>query len=114
MTIQIANGSVEVTPQDKVHVINGCEFVIKIRKIGEDAYLVLGWNHGSGWSDGVFAMNDALPSTGDAHAILAAALPAINTLISQQTPGGAVSTDFLSQLDRLIQSLQVVNGKVTL
>ena len=115
MTIQTASGNIEVGPGDKVFVVNGVEFVIKVRNLGADAgnMLVVGTNKGSGWDEGVFAMNDALPATGDAHAILMAALPAINSIVATNAPATNVpGTDLPHQVDAAIQTLVVVSGKI--
>jgi len=115
MTIQTSNGNIEANPPgDKIHVINGTQFVVKVRIIGGDPYLVVGWNHGSGWSEGVFAMNDPLPPAGDAHAILAGALPAINSIIAANAGGGPAPADLPHQMDALIQTLHVVNNQLSL
>lgn len=115
MSIQTSTGNVEVTPGDKIFVVNQVEFVLKIRNINGEFWLVLGSNHGSGWDEGVFAMPGPLPATGDAHAILTAALPAINKSIAAAAPGTAPapSADLPHAVDALIQTLQVVNGQIS-
>jgi hypothetical protein len=109
MTIQTTSGAVETGSGDKIHIINGVQFVVKVRQIAGDYYLILGTNHGSGWDEGVF-VSDILPATGDAKAFLAAALPAINKVIAGTSAG---STDLSHQVDGLIQTLHVVDNKLT-
>ncbi len=119
MTIQVSSGNVEVTPADAIHTIAGVQFVVKVRNIAGENFLVVGQNHGQGWDEGLFAMQNALPPTGDAKAILTAALPDINAIIAKAAPvttGGTLppAGDLAHELDALIQTLKVSGSQLTL
>lgn len=113
--IQITTGALEVTEQDKIHTIGGIQFVVKVRKYedGSHRILVLA-NRGSGWDHVQVPspLNSSIPSDGDAHAILLSALPVINKMIADATAPIVEPPTLPTQIDALIQTLQVVDNQL--